>query len=596
MAGIFDVGVGDVMGSNVSPESPVSKPANFGLGLLAGAVGVGSKMFEKQQELDYKASQELAKGQVLADVNDRLESISQAVGTGKKTKDWANTQISVLNKRVVASNPAMAEDITNFFNKKLGAAWSGGIINKETEQEAIHKKLLSGATSRNFIPNNATPDEVELGIAKYQRATAFEDQQKALMQELSIRGKQISNRNAISSEARAVANQAYEESRRQLTDSLYSYMPYEMDRVVGGLQKGFDDWLSSGKDKSKGEELRNQIMLDKEIQRKKIAEIGKYSPETQRVGDSLLSVYDNYAKRLDAADESQLKSLEDEFKRKQFAAVSILTSKMSPEDQVIAMASPALPYMTAVQSMAGQAYAKAIPNVTASDVASIWATNANSYDITSNPFPKEPRQKAAMDQYTKDLMTGYDKAILSGDKEVVGDYNKQINGYLNSLKDFSGNIKSPQDITNTIKVLSDPRFKKFMESGQADPDAINGALNVYEVYYRDNVLKTAERLYQGYIPTKYSRGDIGTTPRTYNISKDVEPRFDGNTLSFGVKGQVLTPREVRDNAALNELKAMLDPFMAVSSNLQGKDKQWVFDNIVLPTVFGISPEVKGEPK
>lgn len=594
MAGIFDVGVGEVVNSNVTPQTPPAPVKNIALGMLAGAVGVGAEMFKKNQELEAKKASEEAKGRVLSSINSKIEAITQAKNSGKIKESAANMQISVLNKSVMAANPSYAEDIQKFFNSKLGGGWSGGIIKEEDEAERIRKAQIDGANSAGYIPRNATPDEIELGIAKYQRLQAHQIETQATMDELTILGKKQSQTIAKSAEERARENQDRVRLERRLTDGLYTMLPFEMDTSVEELNKDYDKWVSEGRTPAGGEELYSTIMLKKEAAKKRLLEVGKFSPDTAKAISSTLSMYDIFAEKVKTNDERQLKVLTDRFNLQKQVALMAAVSKMKPSDKNTVMLSAGFPHFVAVQNKATAIMAKKDNQPTDEDVMRIWAMNGNGYDVTFNPFSKDPEEAAAAKEYSAKLLAGYDRAVTSGDNEAVGDFNVQINAYMRSLRDHSGSIRTPADLSTAVSFLSDPKVGKWLSSGGADKDAVEAAKSVYQNYYRDEVLKSAENLFQGniVIGSKFTGGQSNVI----NISKDLEPRLEGGRVSFAKAGQAFVDPEVRNSQQLKDLSNILNNFLAVSKNLEGKDEQWTFENVIKPYVFGIKPEDKKEKK
>lgn len=590
MAGIFDVGVPEMVGSNITPQTPPAPTKNIALGMLAGAVGVGAEMIMKNQELEIKRANEEAKGRVLADVNAKLEAISQAKNSGKIRGTAANMQISVLNKSVIAANPAYAEDIQKFFNSKLGGGWSGAIIKEEEESERIRKAQIDGANSVGLIPQNATPDQIDLGVARYQRLQASKMETEALSAELSILSKKQNLNISASAEQRARENQEWTRSERRLTDKLYDTLPYEIDANFTELEKMYNQWVEDGMPAEAAAELEKSVLLMKEGAKKRLVMVGQYSPETSKALSQSLGMFDIFAERIRTTDERQLKVLTDRFNLQKQVALMAATARMPPADKNAVLLSAGFPQFVAAQNKATALLAKKENQPSDEEVMRIWTMNGSNWDVTYNPFTKDPEQAAAVKAYSRNLIAGYEGAVDSGDKEAVGDFNRQINAYMKSLRDHSGSIRTPADMQTAVDFLADPKIGKWLSSGAADADAVGAAKAVFQNYYRDEVLKSAESLFQGniVIGDKFTPGPS----QVVNIARDLEPRLSGGTISFVQKGKAYADPKIRDNESLRKLSQIVNKFMAVSKNLEGKDEQWTFDNVIKPYVFGIQEEPK----
>lgn len=595
MAGIFDVGVGEVMSSNVTPQTPPAPTKNIALGMLAGAVGAGAEVYKEHVKNQAETEQAIAKGKILSELNNKIETISQAKSSGKYNSAKANMLLSTINKSYMASNPMYAEDIQKFFNSKLGGGWSGGIIKEESEAELARNKYLEKARSLGAIPQDATEDDLDLAAVQGQRALAREALSKANMEELTIRSKKQSMIFAGNSEARAQENNQYERSQRMFTRDMYAAIPYEMDTNVAALNDIYNTWRASGRTKDDTQEALKSIMMRRETARKSVTMLGKTSPDLAKALTSTLSIFDNFEKMVTTTDEKERNSLSDEIKFRQQVALNAVLEQMSPEDANIVLASQALPHAIGLQNQAGAKVVVAAEKVTDEDIIRIFAKNGNPYNVTANPYPREPNMKAAVSKFPKVILGGWKDAVKQNKPELISEYNGQINSYMKSLKHHMGSIERPSDLKPAIELLSDPDIGKWLRSDGADPEAVDSAKMVYQNYYRDQVLKNAENMLQGNIVLGGSF--TGQQSNVLNKAEDLEPMLVGDNIVIVQRGMKIQDAAIKSDPQLKSLTGILNSFLKVSSNLEGADVKSTFENVIKPYVFGIQEEqAKGNQK
>jgi len=590
MAGIFDVGVGEGLNSSVTPTTPPAPVKEVALGMLAGAVGAGTEMYMKGLENRAKAEESARKNLVLSELNSKIEAISQAKSAGKIDSSKAAMRISVLNKSYIAANPSYTEDIQKFFGSKLGGGWSGGILKDETEAEKTRQKYLDKAAAVGVIPNNPTDSDLDFAAVIGKQALARDALNEAAAEELAIRAKKQSMQFGANAESRAQENQNRTRLERHYTDTLFNVLPYEMKANATKMQGIYDEWVKGGKTEEGKQKALMDIMLMKDSANTRMVEVGKFSPDTQKSLESVLPIFDNYAKMFTTKDESEYKKLKQDSDMQVLLAERAVTANLSPSERAIVYASKGFRYAVGLQNTASKSLMKGAASVTDEDLMRVYARNASPTKTLFNPFSGEPEDAAVIKAYPSLMLRSWESASKEGDPEVIGEYNIQLNSYLKSLKQHMGSIDRPSDLEPAIGILTDPAMGKWIRSGQADNDAVDSARMVYQTYYRDEVLKSASKILQGSV---VSVGGVGQKNEVIDMSKDIEPILEGDRVILVKKGAKYQDSALRSNADVAKLTKIVNNFLNVSANLDGTSKDKVLETIIKPYVFGIEEAPKG---
>lgn len=603
MAGIFESNVEGVMGSAVSPEQAVSRPKNLALGMLAGAVGVGSDMFKEQMRIDAKKEEEATKAKaeafksgVLADINNQIEAYGQAYKTGAIGRDRFNTKISVLNKKAVASNPALVEDINKMFSTKLGGAWIGGQVKEKTESEVVREKLLATAVSLGAVTPDMSPDEVDFNLSKVAQYQSNAAMLKEDANKLAYINAKLTRKGKIQSMEQSAWRFEKEVVERQMTDRLYQMFPFEYDAVRNDLVSRFDTFNSGPRTAQDKTNFVNELAREKELKRKQIVMLGKANPEVQSVLEPLLAQYDMYSKMASAGGEEELKGVQDELKLLEGRAKLAFMQNMTPQERSFVVNSRMVPYAANLQAKAGK---------TSMDVIARMYQTGLPDGGNANPVDGTPEAS----EHAKAIIDGFSRANNKGDSLAVDEYKAQANNYLQNVVDYSGKIKSMKNIKPAIEMMANPEFKKLVESGAVKPETAEAIKRVYQTYYTEHVLKTAEKVWEGgrgALPANYRRditykdsgdgGKVGTAPYSYTYKDELEPVFNGSGVSFVAKGGYKLPPNLNEDENLRQLSRSLNTLIKSKAHLEGTDYKTQFETFVKPYVFGIVPEGKDGSK
>lgn len=586
--GIFDVGVGDMMASNVTPQQPVPKTSSLEVfsPVIAQTTSSALPAYAKAAKQD----REDATNTILSRFRRKMAAIADDTIYNGTSPERAMMQASRLYSQAQASHPHLSGDLdkafTSFFSGPLGS-----VATKGSEQYQFENKLIAGAAD--WI----TPDmnrEQQLRVAKLKANNAVwkeANQNLKLEREmLDLDGKQSLTSMKMDTEQlrqqdlqNRIKKQGYE------LQSIQTVEAQDNNYFKNGFKAQVNGWydrIAAGEANTPEGKARLRLEMSN-VQSSILSQVnqeGAFMSPTSR--DAIMTKYAESIKRVDSSIDNPLlvTTMKEDIDR--LNTTEIWKMNQSPKfRQMSAMSKTfrntdimTLALNVGAEDMLEGMFSKSPVNVLSKDGKSSISAIHRSYIqpnlrlINSGQGFKTPNELEA----AKKEMVDHISSVMMG-----------TNAYSDSIDDSE---KSTSNYTAVLDMMGDPELQKFIQDNKTafPPKIVNKFKQTIEAEY-------VNKNY-GIINAKLDGLSTFSSPMaiSYNLRDKVEPVLVGSSIKFVAKEGQYAKREELE--ALNtQLGSRLNRILSIDKAFSGDSYDKIFSTRIAPQI-GYDKKKAEEPK
>lgn len=597
MVGIFSAESSQpLQGSAVTPKQAPEMPKNMLLGMLAGAVGVGADIFKHQQSLDaaqairdQKTAADAAKNKVISGVSIQYANVVQAKLSGKYDDNRAYLEMNKIWQDANLKYSEYGQDLANLHAQAMG----GGFASKEFDRVGFEEKkrqdAVDLAVKEGFGLPNASPEDQDKMV--YDRRQFLENQRAVKYQADRMRGinARLQNERGLVGLQRdqlefekAKAEQAGNVAARGLVAQQYKIVANKAETIVAeAFKSGNPDAMREADKQLALLESTTMGMINDVAPDANKSRLGQYTTP-------MLNIIKMQRDRLSNPSKFNREFLDRTISTNQM----ILLSNMKDTEKM-AVASSKL-----VNA----------PGVAGTDAA-ISVTNAlNRYAQIADPYQPIKNTVSDSKEDVQDNTTvlefmkskTFNALNNKGDQQyagVVDEGRKNMDRMLQAVVDDQGNIKSYNSIKPYIDFLSSSDGKKWVEEVGFSPKVKDGLNALVASHYQNQI----ETMLSGEWSNK---GSTTAAAMARGVSWEAPPNdipamkesFDYKLVGDSVKiiPKANQPAGAKDinqySDQVNKFETSVNKYVMLIHNLRGDPVEKIYNEVVLPTVFGVKPE------
>lgn len=596
--GIFDVGVGDMMASNVTPQQPVSQTSSLEVfsPVIAQTTSSALPAYAKAAKQD----REDATNTILSGFSRKMAAIADDTVINGTSPERAMMQARRLYSQAQASHPYLSKDLdqafTRFFSGPLGSAATKG-----SEQYQFENKLIAGAAD--WITPDMSRDQ-QLAVAKLKGNNAVwkEANQNLILQrkvmdldsgnplqDARLEGQMLKNEETrLSIEKRGYELQSIRTVESQDMNYYTNGFKAKVDGFKSRIRSGEASTID-GKVKLRAEMVDLERSISAELDQQ-----GKFMSPTARAATmnkykAALSVLDgainNPQLQSSMDEEIKLKEtsarwemVQDDETRRIFAA-----SKMFPNTDIVTLAGN-----TVAERFLGKIVGPAKPvDVLSKDGKQGLSAIHRSYIqpnlrlLNSGQGFKTPNELEAAKKEMVDAIS----SVMMG-----------TNAYSDSIDDSE---KSTSNYTAVLDMMGDPELQKFIQDNKTifPAKVVNKFQQTIEAEYVNKNYGIINAKLDGIsVHTGQGMFQLATKgPQfTYNLRDDVEPVLIGSSIKFVAKEGKSVKWEALES--LNtQLASRLNRILSIDKAFSGDSYDKIFSTRIAPQI-GYGKKKAEEPK
>lgn len=495
---------------------------------------------------------------LLSDLSQQQLKLADAVDQGTISSDEARMRQRANITKFLGDNPRLAGDAFSLQKTIVGTQGLGAVVGEGTVKEQNEARMVAAAYDSLFIPQDATPEQVQQGTEDYIKSQKIEAELKASASKTTRRQADLAVEGKVTSNEKATLELEAAQDKKKAREDLVVY---------SGLQH-----------KTLSNRL-NQIVLD--YQSGKIPSIEDANREILQLETAVTSITGQLTATAGGDFGGALvKPIENTFDTYK----KILSGEMSVSDgnnkisniknrfTLMALSDESTARLVAVSNLFGNNATALLPRVD-SAVVNFLEAGSKPENRPANPYP-EPDQTSSVPVNTSlDLL----KANMgSGDKETDAEINQQISSLFNGMDAYQTFIDSPMDLDNILSFIASDKVGRFGAAQGGFPEEMaSKAEDVIATHYNEQLYPLlrdefrTNRIFFGNpladIAGKVLGGEAVSTPTPEKVGLD----FRGSSVRF-----ITSSKSSADVNKAKELNSTLAPILnrmvKVQAHLKGK--------------------------
>ena len=443
--------------------------------IVAGGLAKGLKgVFDALPTAEDRAKQQ--KSVMLGSYQSELLKIADAKDQNRLTSAQARTKARALHQQFIANNPSLAKDAADVHSKAVSSAGLGKVIGQKSPVEDAEEKLMGEAVAGGFVFGSMNEEQKRIGLMQYRK-------HKRSLDELKEEGDRIGleNKKTTGSKAEIELRNAQRKERGVLLlDSISDGVKHRVqseildvrarlgagqispEEAVATLQELENKWAGeiSESARAAGNESINSVLnpIKKMFELERDISSGKISREVAENKQA-------YYKATITA-----RGLEDPKLQQLF-----LIGKLLPN----ADASTYMPQFKAATDILKQNSGSAVKVPY-----NIWDTNSSN---------NAAAQKAVTGVIKENINKPTEGDDGVAQKEQV---DNNINNLLKGIDVYEKAVESPEEYNQVVDFIASPEYAKWLKSGKADRDSVEGASRVIKERYLSEALPVIEEAWR----------------------------------------------------------------------------------------------------
>lgn len=289
--------------------------------------------------------------------------------------------------------------------------------------------------------------------------------------------------------------------------------------------------------------------------------------------------------------------MQDKIDANKTKAAYMLDSNMSEEGRIYLASSHLHNFPTKAASFADAEVVKVADRL----------AKAATKGYVDNAVSDKPEDIKANKAFIEDAVTRTLNAVEAKNEDTpkaVAEGAKIMNNYIKSVVDQANSKSDYKSFGPIVDFLSSANGAKWSENVRFDPGLKDELSRVIQIHYGDKVATNLNRYWSSDAQKLERDMVLGVTsafggPRdeskvTSSMKDSYEPVLSGNSIVLRPNSKANKNTEGYYSESVNQFQNAVNKYARMVSNLQGIPMSQVYNEVILPTVFGVDPKKKEE--
>lgn len=545
----FNIDVGGPVSGRVSVKAPVTD--NSKLAKLNGVNNVLKGLFSAVPSSEDR--KKLGNERSLANYQNELLSLSDAVDQKRLTPEGARTKARALHSSFISNNPGLTEKATTLHSKTLSTAGLGENITKENTVDAAEEKLLGEAVDGGFVYSTMNEEEVQEGLFKYR-------QYKRSMQDIDDTSKRIglaSSRVGLSKSEIALREAEDKEQATKKLDGVADGVRFQIRSKLSDIRKRVGAGLPV--------EQALTELADNEAQWKfEVSSMARASgnENINAIMNPISQMYEVLRKEISGEMSKEVSA-----NKLAYLQSGIQTGLLDdPEMQTLYGIGKILPNTDMSLYMASQA-----------KVNEYMKTNSLKIDVTPyNIWDNNIRDGAVFRKsVTSILKDGVRKnSNLKGEDKTAHteQMNNTIHNMLKGIDVYKDAVDDPKKFNEVVDFIASPEFSKWQGANKLDQETADKAALVLQQQYSRKALPVIEELWRN---PSFSGSDMRVVQEQIKNGTSIQSMMKIKFSEGGIKFIAGTDDKAHvalSNTFNREIAPIVNKLVRSTAHLEGHSK------------------------